>query len=300
LKAEPVKTEHIIEKALEKPVEEKIADKPVLAILQEKQAEKREENAADKKEQREEKKVGQRFDAASSGQLKLHRIVLDAGHGGIDTGAVGPSGVREKDVTLALVKRVRDRIRQEMPNVDVILTRSDDSTLALQDRTTAANQAKADLFISIHCNASPARRVRGVETYYLNITHDRYSMRLASRENTETGKPSISDLDYILADLAMKSNVDDSIRLGRQVQSSIMKKLKMRWSDVPDLGLKHALFYVLMGNHMPSILVESSFLSNGVEEQRLNSDAYQDAIADGVVQGVRRFVEERQAFYAGK
>ena len=230
--------------------------------------------------------------------LRVHRVVLDAGHGGVDTGAIGPTGVREKDVTLQLVKRVRDKIHLEMPTVEVILTRKDDTTTALQQRTNVANGAAADLFISIHCNASPSRRVRGVETYYLNLTHDRYAIRLASRENLETGEASISDLDYILADLAMKSNTDDSIGLGRQVQGAVMKKLRARWSDVPDLGLKHALFYVLMGNHMPSILVESSFVSNQTEEQRLASDTYQDALADGVVQGLRRFVEERQAFYA--
>ena len=96
----------------------------------------------------------------------------------------------------------------------------------------------------------------------------------------------------------MKSNVDDSVRLGRSVQRGIMKNLKRRWNDVPDLGLKHALFYVLMGNRMPSILVETSFLSNKTEEQRLASAAYQESIADGILGGVREFIEERQAFYA--
>jgi N-acetylmuramoyl-L-alanine amidase len=229
--------------------------------------------------------------------LRVHRVVIDAGHGGHDTGAIGPTGVREKDVTLALAKLVKDKLNAELPDIEVIMTRDDDRTLALQDRTNTANSAAADLFISIHCNASPHRRVRGVETYYLNITHDRYAMRLAARENAELGDGSISDLDFILADLAMKSNVDDSVRLGRSVQKALMKKLHQNWSDVPDLGLKHALFYVLMGNHMPSILVETSFLSNKVEERRLDSPEYQDAIANGVVDGVRAFVADRQAFY---
>jgi N-acetylmuramoyl-L-alanine amidase len=144
------------------------------------------------------------------------------------------------------------------------------------------------------------RRVRGVETYTLNITHDRYAIRLAARENAEAGEGSISDLDYILADLAMKSNVDDSLRLGRSVQRNLVKNLRTRWIDTPDLGLKTALFYVLMGNRMPSILVETSFLSNKIEEKRLASAAYQDSIADGVVDGVRAFVEERAAFYEEK
>jgi N-acetylmuramoyl-L-alanine amidase len=230
--------------------------------------------------------------------LKVHRVVIDAGHGGHDTGAIGPGGVREKDITLQIAQRIRDKLNTELPSVEVIMTRDDDRTLALQDRTNTSNAAAADLFISIHCNASPSRRVRGVETYYLNITNDKYEMKLAARENAELGEGSISDLDFILADLAMKSNVDDSVRLGRAVQKNIMTKLHKTWPDVPDLGLKHALFYVLMGNKMPSILVETSFLSNRQEEKRLASPGYQDAIADGVVDGVRAFVDERQAFFA--
>jgi N-acetylmuramoyl-L-alanine amidase len=230
--------------------------------------------------------------------LKVHRVVIDAGHGGHDTGAIGPSGVREKDITLQIAQRIRDKLNTELPSVEVIMTRDDDRTLALQDRTNTSNAAAADLFISVHCNASPSRKVRGVETYFLNITNDKYEMKLAARENAELGEGSISDLDFILADLAMKSNVDDSVRLGRSVQKSIMTKLHKTWSDVPDLGLKHALFFVLMGNKMPSILVETSFLSNKQEEKRLSSPEYQDTIADGVVDGVRAFVEERQAFYA--
>lgn len=229
--------------------------------------------------------------------LRVHRVVIDAGHGGNDTGAIGPSGIKEKDITLQIAMRVKEKLLGEFPDVEVIMTRDDDRTLALQDRTNTANSAAADLFISIHCNASPYKRVRGVETYTLNITHDRYAMKLAARENAEAGEGSISDLEFILADLAMKSNVDDSVRLGRSVQKSVMKNLKKRWSDVPDLGLKHALFYVLMGNHMPSILVETSFLSNKMEEQRLASAAYQDSIANGILDGVREFIEERQAFF---
>ncbi|HEY4220439.1 MAG TPA: N-acetylmuramoyl-L-alanine amidase, partial [Myxococcota bacterium] len=229
--------------------------------------------------------------------LAVHRVVIDPGHGGNDTGAIGPDGVKEKDITLQISKRVRDKLLSEMPDLEVVMTRDDDRTLALQDRTNTANSAAADLFISIHCNASPLRRVRGVETYTLNITNDQWAMKLAARENAEMGEGSISDLEFILADLAMKSNVDDSLRLGRAVQKDVMRNLHTRWNDVPDLGLKHALFYVLVGNKMPSILVETSFVSNKVEEQRLASAAYQDSVADGVVEGVREFVQERQAFF---
>jgi N-acetylmuramoyl-L-alanine amidase len=232
--------------------------------------------------------------------LKVRRIVLDPGHGGKDTGALGKQGTKEKDVALAIAKLVRARLKKELPGLEVLMTREDDTFIELEDRTRFANDAGADLFISIHCNANPSRKVRGVETYYLNITHDRYAIRLAARENSHSNEDKrISDLQFILADLAMKSNVDESIRLGRQVQRSLVGRLREDYTGVQDLGLKHALFYVLLGARMPAILVETSFVSNLDEETRLRSKGYQDTVADGIVRGVHRFVEERHAMYAG-
>lgn len=231
--------------------------------------------------------------------LRVKRIVIDPGHGGKDTGAIGKKGTREKDIALQIAKQTRDLIKKKLPGVEVIMTRDDDTFIPLEERTRIANDAGADLFISIHCNANPSRKVRGVETYYLNITHDRYAIRLAARENVHTGDDKrISDLQFILADLAMKSNVDESIRLGRQVQKSVVGRLRQDYSGVKDHGLKHALFYVLMGARMPAILVETSFISNRVEEDRLRSDKYRETVAEGIVAGVQRFVEERQALYA--
>jgi len=228
--------------------------------------------------------------------LQIRRVVIDAGHGGHDTGAIGPTGLKEKDVTLAIAKRVKKRLEERVPGIEVVLTRDDDRFLELSERTAIANGVGADLFISIHANANPSRKVNGVETYYLNITSDRYAIRLAQRENAETqGDVNISDLEFILADLAMKSNVDDSIRLGRHVQGSLVGRLRQDHKDVADLGLKHALFFVLLGSRMPAILVETSFISNRTEEKRLGSDKYQEAVADGVVKGVQRFLDERQA-----
>jgi N-acetylmuramoyl-L-alanine amidase len=234
--------------------------------------------------------------------LKVKRIVIDAGHGGRDTGAIGPTGVKEKNVTLSIARKTRARLKRSFPDVEVLMTRDGDKTLELSDRTNLANEKHADLFISIHANANPSRRVRGVETYYLNITHDRYAMRLAKRENEAHGGggKSISDLQFILADLAMKSNVDDSIRLGRQVQRSLVGELREDYKSVQDLGLKHALFYVLMGARMPAILVETSFISNRTEEKRLKTGKYQDKVAEGIVLGVKRFLAERQAFHASR
>lgn len=232
--------------------------------------------------------------------LSVKRIVLDPGHGGKDTGAIGKKGTREKDIALEIAKQTRDLLKKKLPGIEVIMTRDEDVFIPLEERTRIANDAGADLFISIHCNANPSRKVRGVETYYLNITHDRYAIRLAARENVHAGEDKrISDLQFILADLAMKSNVDESIRLGRQVQKSVVGRLRQDYSGVQDHGLKHALFYVLMGARMPAILIETSFLSNAVEEDRLRDAKYRAGVAEGIVAGVQRFVEERQALFAG-
>ena len=236
-----------------------------------------------------------RSTAASDG-LTMRRVVIDAGHGGKDPGAVGLKGTREKDLTLKIARRIRATMAKEMPDVEVIMTRDSDKFLKLKERTNKANEVEADLFISIHINASVNRRVRGVETYYLNVAHDRYAKRLSARENP-MNENEISDLGFILADLMMKSNVNESIRLGKAVQQNVVSSLRQQWPDVKDLGLRHALFYVLLGAHMPAILVESSFVSNPKEEKRLRTAAYQQAIADGVVAGVRRFVNEAQAQY---
>lgn len=225
--------------------------------------------------------------------LKVKRVVIDAGHGGHDPGAIGRSGAREKDITLRIARKVAQRLRKEL-GMQVILTRDKDVYLPLEQRTAIANAAHADLFISIHCNSSPNRRIHGVETYHLNITDDKYAIRLAARENRDSEK-SIGDLEFILADLAMKSNVDDSARLSRLVQGNVVGELREHYPNIKDLGVKHALFYVLIGAKMPAILVETSFLSNKTEEKRLVSSKYQERLADGVVQGVRSFVEERQA-----
>lgn len=223
----------------------------------------------------------------SAPEIKPFRIVLDPGHGGDDPGAIGKSGLREKDVTLAVSKRVKALIEQKMPGSEVMLTRDTDKTLSLPARTEFANREKADLFISIHVNASPNRDTSGIETYYLNITHDRYALRLAARENAMS-ESETSNLEYILADLAMKSSVTDSIRLGQLVQNSMCGMIETR-----DLGLKSAMFYVLMGAKMPAILVETAFISNKAEEKRLGQDTYQGSLAEGIVKGVKRYSEEQ-------
>ena len=223
--------------------------------------------------------------------LKVRRVVIDAGHGGHDTGAIGPSGVREKDVALAIALKLKDRL--EKSGLEVLLTRDDDTFVKLEERTHFANARKGDLFISIHCNAAPSRKMRGVETYTLNTSSDRYAIRLAARENASTER-GVSDLQFILADLATKANTEESTRLADKVQKTLVKSLRAgRHKTLKDLGTKEALFFVLLGAKMPAILVETAFLSNAEEEKLLGSAAYQDDTAQAIADAVQSFLDER-------
>jgi N-acetylmuramoyl-L-alanine amidase len=222
--------------------------------------------------------------------LKVRRIVLDAGHGGHDTGAIGPTGVREKDVALAVVLKLKRKL--ETLGLTVVLTRDDDTFVPLDERTHFANREHGDLFISIHCNAAPSKHLRGIETYTLNTSSNRYAVRLAARENATTER-GVNDLQYILADLATKANTGESQRLAERVQRSLVRGLSADYKGVRDLGTKEALFVVLLGAKMPSILVETSFLSNPEDELRLSSDSYQQALAEHIAQAVSGFLDAR-------
>jgi N-acetylmuramoyl-L-alanine amidase len=222
--------------------------------------------------------------------LKVRRVVIDAGHGGHDTGAIGPRGTREKDVALAISKKLAARL--EAMGLEVVLTRDDDTFVRLEDRTRIANRERGDLFISVHCNAAPSKTLRGIETYTLNTSSNRYAIRLAARENATTER-GVGDLQYILADLATKANTGESAQLAQRVQRSLVRNLGARYKDVKDLGTKEALFFVLLGAKMPAILVETSFLSHPDEEQRLASDAYQEETAASIAEAVGDFLEAR-------
>ncbi len=222
--------------------------------------------------------------------LKVRRVVVDAGHGGHDTGAIGPKGTREKDVSLAIAKKLAARLEQA--GLEVVLTRDDDTFVKLEDRTRFANRQKGDLFISVHCNAAPSKTLRGIETYTLNTSSNRYSIRLSARENATTER-GVGDLQYILADLATKANTGESSHLAERVQKSLIRNLSSSYKGVKDLGTKEALFFVLLGAKMPAILVETSFLSHPEEEERLADDAYQQSVADSIAEAVDGFLEER-------
>ncbi|QDF05441.1 N-acetylmuramoyl-L-alanine amidase [Myxococcus xanthus] len=223
--------------------------------------------------------------------LKVRRVVIDPGHGGHDTGAIGKGGTREKDVALSISLKLAEELREK--GLEVVLTRDDDRFIRLEDRAKYANAEHGDLFISIHCNAAEKRTLRGIETYTLNTSADRYSIRLAARENASSEK-GISDLQFILADLATKANTEESSRLASHVQRSLVGDLSRKYKGIRDLGHKEALFYVLLGVKMPAILVETSFLSNPDEEARLKSNVYQTEVAKAIAHGVEDFLGDRR------
>jgi N-acetylmuramoyl-L-alanine amidase len=223
--------------------------------------------------------------------LKVRRVVIDAGHGGHDTGTVGVAGTKEKDVALAIAKRVGAILRDQ--GLEVVQTRERDRFVRLEDRTRLANVARGDLFLSIHCNSVPQRSLRGVETYSLNLSSDRYAIRLAARENS-TSEKGLSDLQFLLADLTTRANTEESVRLATRVQNALVTRLVSRHEKSHDLGTKEALFYVLLGAKMPAILVETGFLSNAEEERRLASAEGQEAVARAVAAGVQDFLGNRE------
>lgn len=222
--------------------------------------------------------------------LGVRRIVIDPGHGGRDFGAPGYlKGVHEKNVVLDISKRLAEKIRTQL-KCEVILTRDKDIYLSLEERTAIANTQNADLFISVHTNASPNRRASGFETYILNLATDDEAIRVAARENA-TSMKNISDLDSILKDLMQNAKVNESTRLATYVQNGALARLGAR-HNVVNKGVKQAPFYVLLGAEMPSILIEAGFISNPEECRRLIDPEYQRLVAQGIVDGIKRYIEE--------
>ena len=223
--------------------------------------------------------------AATSGGLR--KIVLDPGHGGKDPGAIGANGAAEKDIVLSIAKKLAARLKNEM-GVEVVLTRKDDRFIPLEDRTAIANNEDADLFISLHMNASVNSDARGVETYYLDNTTDEAAMRLAARENS-TARKNISDLQFILSDMTQNMKLEDSITLAHRLQGSLVGGMTKVIGDVRDLGVKKALFYVLVGAHMPSVLVEMFFITHRTEGRAMTQDSAQDAMVDALMDGIQKY-----------
>jgi N-acetylmuramoyl-L-alanine amidase len=217
----------------------------------------------------------------------LRKIVLDPGHGGKDPGAIGPGGIAEKDIVLRIAQKLARKLTAEL-GVEVVLTREDDRYVALEDRTARANAEDADLFISLHMNASPNADAKGVETYYLDNTTDEAAIRLAARENA-TSRRNISDLQFILSDMTQNMKLEDSITLAHRLQTSMVSGMTRVMDDVKDLGVKKALFYVLVGARMPSVLVEMFFITNRSEGRAMSRQSYQDAMVDALFEGIEKF-----------
>ncbi len=218
---------------------------------------------------------------------RIRKIVLDPGHGGKDPGAVGVNGLAEKDIVLALAKRLAKKLKRKM-RVEVVLTRERDVFVPLEERTAFANAQNADLFVSLHINASRNRRLRGIESYYLDNATDEATIRLAARENG-TSRRNISDLQFILSDLTQNSKLEDSIGLAHHIQSTLVSHMGRKYRRVKNLGVKKGLFYVLVGARMPSVLLELFFITNRYEGRALARERFQDDIVDALYLGVKKY-----------
>src|SRR5215475_3797986 len=217
--------------------------------------------------------------------LKLQRVVIDAGHGGHDTGTIGPGGYMEKELVLDVATRLKTLIETEM-GAEVVMTRSDDSFIPLESRTAIANQQQADLFISIHANSSQVRSVHGVETYYLNFTSSREALETASRENAASERQ-IHELQDLVKKIMLRDKLDES----RELAEHIEQALAARKGSGVDRGVKQAPFVVLIGANMPSILAEICFISNPQDEKLVKAPESRQAIAESLFEGVRSYAE---------
>ena len=219
--------------------------------------------------------------------LKINRIVVDAGHGGHDSGTLGPGGLEEKDVVLDVALRLGKLLKQRL-GADVIYTRDDDTFIPLETRTAIANKAQADLFISIHANSSPDASARGVETYYLNFTTSADALEVAARENAVSDE-SIHQLSDLVKKITLQDKIAESREFASDVEGSLYQGLETGNTGLKDRGVKKAPFVVLIGANMPSILAEISFLTNPDDATELRDGAYRQRIAESLYRGVARY-----------
>ncbi|HKS82861.1 MAG TPA: N-acetylmuramoyl-L-alanine amidase [Candidatus Acidoferrales bacterium] len=222
--------------------------------------------------------------------LKISRIVIDPGHGGHDTGTIGPHGLMEKDLCLDVALRLGRLIEQKLPGAEVIYTRKDDTFIPLEERTIIANEAKADLFISIHANSSPDHAARGVETYYLNFATSPDAMEVATRENALSQEP-VHDLQDLIKKIARNDKIEESKELANDIQNALSQRLQLVSHSERNRGVKKAPFIVLIGANMPSVLSEISFVSNPSDEKLLRKADQRQRIADGLYRGISTYLE---------
>jgi N-acetylmuramoyl-L-alanine amidase len=224
-------------------------------------------------------------------------IVIDAGHGGTESGAVGPGGLQEKDATLAISRRLSAALTRTL-SARVLLTRDSDTAISLDDRTALANHEKADLLLSVHANSSRSTGARGSETYYLSLeASDKLALEVANQENQAqapatlapgAASPRDPSLDFILWDLAQSAHLKESSELAEAIQEELNAL-----SGTQNRGIKQAPFRVLVGATMPAVLVETAFISNAEEEKKLANPTFQQSVADGIAKAVGRFFARR-------
>jgi N-acetylmuramoyl-L-alanine amidase len=220
--------------------------------------------------------------------LKIGKIVVDAGHGGHDTGTIGPNGLQEKDLVLDVALKLGKLLENKL-GAEVVYTRDDDTFIPLETRTAIANKEQADLFISIHANSSSDQTARGVETYYLNFTSSRDALEVAARENAVSEK-SIHELQDLVKKIALKEKIEESREFAADVQKSLYAGLNARNPGERNRGVKKAPFVVLIGANMPSILAEISFVSNPRDEKKLKTNVYRQQIAESLYKGVAKYI----------
>jgi N-acetylmuramoyl-L-alanine amidase len=226
--------------------------------------------------------------------LKVNRIVIDAGHGGHDDGTIGPNGVLEKDVVLDVALRL-SRIVQERLGAEVILTRSDDTFIPLHERTAIANERKADLFLSIHANSSPAPEVAGTETFFLNLVSSPGATDVAARENAGSDR-SVGELKDLIQSITLNDKIEESHTFAETIQTTLQAQAARSNPAAHNRGVKKAPFVVLIGAQMPSVLAEIGFLSNARDESNLNKPEYRQKIAEALYKGLFEYSQSLSHF----
>jgi N-acetylmuramoyl-L-alanine amidase len=226
--------------------------------------------------------------------LKVNRIVIDAGHGGHDDGTIGPHGVVEKDVVLDIALRLSKLVQDRM-GAEVVLTRSDDTFIPLHERTAIANDHKADLFLSIHANSSPAPEVAGTETFYLNFSSSPGAIDVAARENAGSDK-NVGELKDLIQSITLNDKIEESRTFAQDVQTSIQTQAVRSNAEARNRGVKQAPFVVLIGASMPSILAEIGFLTNKRDESNLGKPEYRQKIAEALYKGLAHYSDSLSHF----
>jgi len=221
--------------------------------------------------------------------LKIGRIVIDPGHGGHDTGTIGPTGLEEKEVVLDVGLKLK-KLLERNTGCEVVMTRSDDTFIPLEERTAIANEKSADLFISIHANASPDKSARGIETYYLNFTSSPDALEVAARENASS-QEAVHQLQDLIKKIALTEKIEESQDFARQVQREVYTRVTKVSGGQRDRGTKKAPFVVLIGANMPSVLAEISFLTNPRDERLLKRPDYREKIAYALYEGILGYVK---------